>query len=210
MTEQSQPIAPPTRWKWDPVVQVTHWGILLAVIANALFTRAGSGPHVWVGYGLAALLALRLLWGLIGPEEARFTAFFPSFRRVRTHLAALRKGEAPRYRTHNPLGTLNIYAMWACLSVIILTGITMAGPPSLRTPIAAEAEAGAHDDDDAHEARQPEREGEEEEEGPLGEVHEAAVYLLYLLIALHLGGVLFERGRGDRQIVSRMLPGRRA
>jgi len=52
-------------------------------------------------------------------------------------------------------------------------------------------------------------EGEEgaEEEGPLGELHELAVNLLYVLIALHLMGVVFETRRSGPQIARSMLPG---
>ena len=42
--------------RWDPIVKLTHWGVVTAVIANAIFTEEGSGWHIWVGYGLAALL----------------------------------------------------------------------------------------------------------------------------------------------------------
>ena len=38
------------------------------------------------------------------------------------------------------------------------------------------------------------------------EVHEIAVNLLYVLIALHLAGVAFETRRSGREVVSAMLP----
>lgn len=52
------------------------------------------------------------------------------------------------------------------------------------------------------------RDGEaaEREESPLTEVHEVAVNLLYLLVALHLAGVIFETRRSGRRIVTAMLP----
>ena len=115
--------------RWDPLVKLTHWGVAVAVIANALVTEEGSGWHIWVGYGLAALLALRLCWGLIGPAEARFSAFPPSPRRALAHMGEIRRGEVIEHRSHNPLGALMVYAIWTCLVVIIATGIAMAGPP---------------------------------------------------------------------------------
>ena len=66
--------------RWDPLVRLTHWGVAAGIVANGAFTEEGSGLHLWVGYGVGALLALRLLWGVIGPPEARFSAF-PSRRR---------------------------------------------------------------------------------------------------------------------------------
>ena len=64
--------------------------IALAVLANALLTEEGSGPHIWVGYALAGLLGLRLFWGVVGPAEARFTAFWPSPRKALAHLRDIR------------------------------------------------------------------------------------------------------------------------
>ena len=168
--------------RWDPVVKLTHWSVVAAIIANALFTEEGSGTHVWIGYALAAILALRLLWGLIGPAEARFAAFPPSPGRALAHLRDIRSGRHVEHRSHNPLGALMVYAIWSCLGAVIASGIAMAGLPD---------------------------EGGEggEEEGPLGEIHEVAVNLLYLLIALHIAGVVFETRRSGREVVLAMLPG---
>ena len=80
----------PARRRWDPIVRITHWSIALAVLANALVTEEGSGPHIWVGYALAGLLGLRLFWGVVGPAEARFTAFWPSPRKALAHLRDIR------------------------------------------------------------------------------------------------------------------------
>lgn len=205
-------IAEPTARRWDPIVKLTHWGIVIAVIANALVTKEGSGWHIWVGYGLAALLALRLLWGFIGPGEARFSAFPPSPRRALKHIGEIGRGEVFRHRSHNPLGALMVYAIWACLLVVIGSGIAMSGPPPADPTVRAE-----HSEtisvtpevrgEEAGEREEGEEGGEEEEGGALGEVHETAVYLLYLLIALHLGGVVFETRRSGREIVGAMIPG---
>lgn len=194
------------RSRWDPVVKLTHWSIVAAVLTNAVFTEEGSSAHVWVGYALAAILGLRLLWGLIGPAEARFTAFLPNFGRVRAHLREIRAGVRNEHKSHNPLGALMVYSIWACLIVIIATGISMAGLPSLAEsrgePVSAsslEYERG--------EGR--EYEDEDHEEGLAEEIHETAANLLYLLILLHLGGVLFETRRSGRKVILAMIPGHR-
>lgn len=173
------------RRAWDPIVKLTHWGVVTAVIANAIFTEEGSGWHIWVGYGLAALLALRLLWGLIGPAEARFSAFPPSPRRALAHIAEIRRGEVVRHRSHNPLGAMMVYAIWATLLVISASGIAMSGPPPA-DPNAVSGERG---------------------EELFEEMHEIAVNLLYVLIALHLAGVVFETRRSGREVVGSMIPG---
>lgn len=197
---------PPRRW--DPIVKITHWTIVLAVLANALVTEEGSGPHIWVGYGLAAILGLRLLWGLVGPTEARFAAFWPSPRKALSHIHDIRAGRVTQHASHNPLGALMVWAIWTCLLAIIATGIAMAGSPSL-DPALRDDEAHVIGEASAeHDAREEGQEGEEEE-GPLGEVHEIAANLLYVLILLHLAGVIFETRRSGRQVLVAMAPHRR-
>lgn len=207
------------RRRWDPVVKLTHWSIALAVLANVIITEEGSNAHVWVGYALAAILALRLLWGVIGPTEARFSAFLPSPTKAMAHLGDIRHGRRTDHASHNPLGTLMVYAIWACLIVIIGTGIAMAGLPTTQNPQLSEmvtdapasiatvlrapyANSGEDKDDE-------EMEGQDGEEGLLGEVHEMAANLLYGLILLHIAGVIFETRRSGRRIILAMVPGHR-
>lgn len=201
-------VAPPVhRRRWDPVVKITHWSIAAAVLANAVFTEEGSGPHIWVGYGLAAILGLRLLWGMIGPTEARFGAFWPSPRKALAHLREIRSGTPSHHKSHNPLGAFMVYAIWGCLLTIIATGIAMAGVPPMSAGESTETHGKASalvmgdERDDDHEEG-----GEGEEEGILGEVHETAANLLYMLILLHLAGVVFETRRSGKQVLVAMSP----
>lgn len=110
-----------------------------------------------------------------------------------------------------------VYAIWTTLGVIIASGIAMAGipdAPDTRVPASPSSLATAlHETDepsgeDADDSKRNEGEGERED-GPLGEVHEAAVNLLYVLILLHIAGVLFETRRSGRHIAMAMLPGGR-
>ena len=55
-------VAPPP--VWDPVVRLTHWGIAMSVLINALVSDGGSLLHVTLGWLVMALLLLRLVWGL--------------------------------------------------------------------------------------------------------------------------------------------------
>lgn len=206
--------------RWDPVIRLTHWSVVLAVLANAIVTEEGSAAHVWVGYTLAGMLGLRLLWGLVGPSEARFSAFPPSLRRALDHFQDIRAGTVKEHASHNPLGALMVYAIWSCLLVIIGTGIAMAGLPASidrheegsvgRDTVILSVSNAGHDEAEEHDAN-VEGGGDdgEEGEGAVTEVHELAANLLYLLILLHIAGVVFETRRSGRQVVLAMLPGHR-
>lgn len=213
MTEADRP-----QRRWDPVVRLTHWAVALGVLLNAVVIEKGSGPHIWVGYALAATLALRLIWGFFGPPEARFSAFPPSPMRAMAHIRDIAAGRLTQHASHNPLGALMVYAIWTTLAVIVFTGVLMANAPEARdegggvtqlSAVLTAAPAARGGEGEPKEAESAEREGGEgeAEEGPLGEAHEAAATLLYILILLHIAGVLFETRRSGQSIVRRMLPG---
>jgi cytochrome b len=207
--------------RWDPLVQLTHWGVAAGVVANGLFTEDGSELHQWVGYGVAALLILRWIWGLVGSPEARFTAFPPSLRRAGAHVQEIARGAKTKHRSHNPLGALMVYALWATMAVVISTGVAMSGLPGASTPVAqagsnallasplSDEEGEEHEEDEAHESGEAsggagQIAGVDEE--VMEEVHEIAANLLFVLAGLHLLGVAFETRRSGRWVVSAMLP----
>lgn len=201
--------------RWDPIVKITHWGIVGVVICNALLVGDGSIAHIYAGYLLAALLALRLAWGLIGPASVRFRSFPPSPMRAIKHIGDILAGRKEEHSSHNPLGALMVYAVWTCLSVIVATGVAMSGPPpSVEFPISTsilmsrdehgEEEEGQHE---GGERGHGDESGEGESEEALEELHEAAVNLLYLLVFLHIAGVAFEAARSGRRTLTAMLPG---
>ena len=200
--------------RWDPLVRLTHWGFAAGVLTNGILTEEGSGPHQWVGYGVAALLALRWVWGLIGSPEARFSAFRPSLRRAAAHLRAIGRREKTTHRSHNPLGALMVYALWATLAIVIGSGVAMTILPGGSTP-STEARSNAQfktpaasDDDQVREARE-DGAGVGEGDEVIEEIHEVAANLLFILAGLHLLGVAFETRRSGRGILTAMLPGRR-
>ena len=186
---------------WDPLIRLTHWGIAAAVLLNGLITEDGGAIHVWVGWGAFALLLLRHLWGVLGAGPARFSAFPPSPAKAVAHVRDIVAGRHPTYASHNPAGALMVYALWATLAVVTLTGIGMAGSP-FDQPIGGDRELPAEwDEDEDHE-----REGEGEE--TLEAIHEAAANLPFLLAALHVAGVAFESRLSRRNLVRPMLTGR--
>ena len=60
---------------WDPFVRLFHWSLVLS-FAVAWFTpRSAEVLHHWAGYAAAALILMRLLWGVVGTRYARFSQF---------------------------------------------------------------------------------------------------------------------------------------
>lgn len=110
---------------WDPLVRLIHWGVVLMVLINAALVAKDSPIHLWAGYTMLVLVAVRLLWGVIGTRHARFSAFPPNPFRALTYLRDMRRGGQTVHLSHNPLGALMVYNIWTTLLVIGTTGYMM-------------------------------------------------------------------------------------
>jgi cytochrome b len=188
-------------------LRLAHWGIAAVVLANYAFTKEGGSVHIALGWAGMALLLLRLIWGFVGPREARFASFPPNPMAALRHLGGLLRGKAPQYPSHNPAGALMAYALWACLAVLMLTGLGMSG----LSPFAqADLEAAVAEGDWSVLV---EEDGDAEGESPYGdvleEVHEVAANLILILAVLHVAGVAVESRALRRNLLAPMLITRR-
>lgn len=110
---------------WDPFVRVFHWSLVAGFAANALFVDDDSKLHEWVGYFVVGLVLLRLLWGLIGPQFARFASFWPKAATLQEQLTDMATGRRRAHLGHTPLGALMILNLLAVMLAIGGTGYMM-------------------------------------------------------------------------------------
>jgi len=107
---------------WDPLVRVVHWSQAALIVAAWLTADAWKWLHERFGYVVAALVALRVLWGFVGSRHARFADFVRGPRAVVAYLGALARGSAPRMLGHNPAGGAMIVALLATVAATTFTG----------------------------------------------------------------------------------------
>jgi cytochrome b len=202
------PVTPPSLW--DPIVRLTHWGIALVVVLNALVSDGGSLFHVTLGWLAMALLVMRLIWGVLGTAEARFSAFPPNPAAALRHLRQLSSGRVKPHPSHNPAAALMVYAFWLALTVVIGSGLYLTGGA---TPMqVANDKAAVASGDWSALITEGEDDASDDERGlrhTAEEIHEVAANLLLILAALHVAGVVLESRAMRRNLLAPMLLGNR-
>lgn len=110
---------------WDPLVRIFHWTLVASFVANALLTDPEGRLHVQIGYFVAALVVLRVLWGLVGTRHARFVDFPPSVSGALGQMNEMAAGARRAHAGHSPLGAWMIYNLLVTLALIAGTGWMM-------------------------------------------------------------------------------------
>ena len=109
---------------WDLPVRLFHW-LLVACFAGAWLTSESEHwrlAHVWFGYGMAGLVGLRLVWGLVGTQHARFASFVRGPRAALAYLRSLLGPRPQHYLGHNPAGGLAIVGLLALIALTAASG----------------------------------------------------------------------------------------
>lgn len=117
--------SPATVKVWDRFVRIFHWSLVALFTVAFLTGDEVEWLHLWAGYAIAALVAMRMVWGFIGPESARFSSFVKGPRAVMTFLRQSLHLQAPRYLGHNPAGGAMTVALLVLLAALCGTGIAM-------------------------------------------------------------------------------------
>lgn len=110
---------------WDPLVRLFHWTVATGCILNLTIFEHAHDLHRWIGYTVAGALAVRVVWGFVGSQHARFVNFVPGPARLRAYLTALTRGREPRYLGHNPAGAVMMVALMGLIAGLGLTGYMM-------------------------------------------------------------------------------------
>jgi len=123
---------------WDLPVRLFHW--MLAISFAGAWVTADSERwrdiHILLGYTAGGLVALRVVWGLVGTRHARFASFVRGPRRVIAYLRSL-VSDRPEHATgHNPAGAWAIVALLLLTLAIVASGLVVeadAGPKTSTT-----------------------------------------------------------------------------
>jgi cytochrome b len=159
---------------WDPIVRYGHW-LLVAGFLIAYFTEDDLlTVHVWAGYLVGAIVVVRVLWGLVGSEHARFSDFLYGPRQALRYFIDLLRGRAKRYIGHSPAGAAMVFAMLIGLALTVWSGLVVYAYDKHAGPLASWVRPDAS----------------ESVEGFWEETHEVLANVTLALVLLHVGGVI--------------------
>lgn len=110
------------RYVWDWIVRLCHLVFIVGCGGAYVTYQMGQMDwHAWFGYAVLAALVMRLAWGFIGGEHARFTGFVRGPAAVWRYLRDWTRQPAPI--GHNPLGGYAVLALLTALLIDTLTGL---------------------------------------------------------------------------------------
>ena len=184
---------------WDTFVRASHW-LLATVIIIDWFTDEPRWMHVWLGYVAAILVVLRVLWGFLGPEHARFTNFVRGPVATLRYLAALMRFSSKRYLGHSPAGGAMVVALLIMIAATAGTGMVNLAQDEGTGPLAsviAKIE---------RPARVP---GQRRPLLLSKQVHETVANITLVLVILHVCGVALASVAHRENLVISMFTGRK-
>ena len=177
---------------WDVPTRLFHW-TLVFLVALAWVTGDAEGTmfavHKLAGYGVAVLLAFRVIWGFAGSRHSRFSEFVRPWPEVLAHIKGMFSLWPARTLGHNPLGGWMALVLLLVLAAQVSTGL-FASDDGLGGPLAGALSSGT-----AH---------------AIAELHEGFSGALLGLIGLHVVGVLVESLLTRDNLVRAMITGRKA
>lgn len=111
---------------WDLPTRLFHWLLAACVIASVISAKVGGNAMVWhfrLGYAVLALLAFRLLWGVIGGRWSRFASFIYSPATLLRYVRGRARADEHLDVGHSPTGALSVFALLGLLAVQVGTGL---------------------------------------------------------------------------------------
>jgi cytochrome b len=169
--------------------QLRLYHAALAILAIAVYATGELGLiHAWLGYALAALIAFRVAWGLVGPRQISLSKFVPK-------LSDVGRIASP---DHPAIGKTLLAGVAISLLLATFTGIALDQPSLVgdgaRDPASSVAAVYPADPINTSAVIRAGfdfgEESGEREEGWIGELHEATANLFLIFVGLHVAYLL--------------------
>jgi cytochrome b len=193
---------------WDLGLRLFHWLLVIFFCISYLTSEIEDSVHPYSGYVIIGLLSFRIIWGFAGGKHARFADFIYTPEQIINYAKGMVSGHLPQHEGHNPVASLMVFTLLACLIVTTVTGLKVYGEEGhgplaaqANIEIIAEAKASSTYQIKDHEDEHHEHESEWEE------VHEFFANFTVFLIMLHIVGVMVSSHIEKQNLVKAMITG---
>ncbi len=122
---------------WDIFIRIFHWSLLSLFTIAYLTEDNFLTVHVYAGYTIIALIILRIIWGFIGSQHARFADFIARPNEIIAYIKDVIHLRAKHYLGHNPAGGAMVIALLFSLSMTLLFGLLTYGTAEFSGPLAS-------------------------------------------------------------------------
>jgi cytochrome b len=176
---------------WDAPTRIFHWLLVIATVTafvtGFVLPQWWLDAHLSAGYTIIGLLVFRFIWAAFGSEYSRLGSFTYSPSETLGHVRGVLLLSPRHYIGHNPAGAAMIFALAFVLCALVVTGLLI--------------------------------EGGEEKIGPLAGIttyaignvakslHQVLVWVLSLMVAGHIAGVIIESVLSRENLVASMISG---
>jgi len=206
---------------WDLVVRIFHWSLVLTFVVAYATSEGGGEVHEISGYLVLALICVRVVWGFVGTEYARFRQFIFAPQQVLDYVRSLRAGNPKHYLGHNPLGGWMVIALLMMLFVVTLSGlkledikedkeaVTAISTTTLASTTTSTNNLATLTGGDTDGDKDNNKDSDSDQEKFWEEFHESATNIMLVLIALHILGVIISSRQHQENLVKAMLTGKK-
>ncbi|HZV21993.1 MAG TPA: cytochrome b/b6 domain-containing protein, partial [Hyphomicrobiales bacterium] len=158
-------------------------------------------------YAAGAIVAWRIVWGFVGPDNARFSNFITGPQTSLRYLLGLLRGHSRRYLGHSPAGGAMIIALLLFIAATVITGLLAdkdtENAAAASGPVVI-SQAYARDEGSASTSR-----GREKSESFVGELHDVLANITLGLVVFHLLGVALASFVHRENLVEAMITGKK-
>lgn len=176
---------------WDLPTRLFHWALVALIALQFASGEFGLLPMRWhylMGYATLVLIVFRVLWGFFGSQTSRFSDFVRGPRALLRYVPDALRGRALRSPGHNPLGGWSVLVMLASVALQAISGLFTSDDIDETGPLVARVSNATV--------------------AAMTRIHHLNRYVLLILIALHVGGVLLHWLTRNDNLVAPMLHGR--
>jgi cytochrome b len=172
---------------WDLPTRIAHWSLAALLLASIASVKIGGNAMVWHGrFGLAivGVVVFRIVWGVVGSTYARFAHFVPRPGSISAYLAGKWRGVG-----HNPLGALSVLALLGLVSFQAVAGLFANDDVAFYGPLYVLISS--------------------DFSNLISGWHRNAEFIVYALVGVHVGAVLFYLHVKKDNLIRPMITGMR-